>query len=127
MLRTAVIRKLKQNLQCMKDCCGSVNLPPELLQNVIHFVHHLLADGASGLDGLEAFQKLKGSVGTAQLPAHVQKLNQWASAYVDGLQFMQHSSKPDRLSHACHKGCAGCSSFAAWQAGGHASSCTNSR
>jgi len=57
----------------MKDCCGSVNLPPKLLQNVIHFVHHLLADGASRLDGLEAFQKLKSSVGTAQLPAHVQR------------------------------------------------------
>lgn len=58
----------------MEDCCGGVNLPPELLQNVVHFVHHLLADGASGLDGLKAFQKLKGCVGTAQLPAHVQRL-----------------------------------------------------
>ena len=65
-----------QNLHCVEDCCGSINLPPELLQNVIHFVHHLLADGASGLDGLEALQKLKGSVSAAQLPAHEQRLNQ---------------------------------------------------
>jgi len=60
----------------VEDCCGGVNLPPELLQNVIHFVHHLLADGASRLDGLKAFQKFKGSVSTAQLPAHVHRLKQ---------------------------------------------------
>lgn len=65
---------LKHDLQCVEDCCGRVNLSPKLLQNVIHFVHHLLADGASGLDGLEALQKFKGSVSTAQLPAHVHRL-----------------------------------------------------
>ena len=42
------------HLQSVEDCCGGINLPPELLQNVIHLVHHLLPNGAPGLDGLEA-------------------------------------------------------------------------
>lgn len=52
----------------MEDCCSGVDLPPELLQNVIHLVHHLLPDSPPGLDGLEALQQLKGSISAAQLP-----------------------------------------------------------
>ena len=59
-------------LQCVEDGCGSVNLPPELLQDVIHLVHHLLADSPSGLDGLEALQKFKSSISTAQFSARQQ-------------------------------------------------------
>ena len=57
------------HLQSVEDCCGGINLPPELLQNVIHLVHHLLPDSAPGLDGLEALQQLKGSISAAQLPS----------------------------------------------------------
>ena len=52
----------------MEDGCGSVNLPSELLKNVIHLVHHLLPDCTPGLDRLEALQQLKGSISATQLP-----------------------------------------------------------
>lgn len=59
----------ENDLQCVEDGCGSVDLPPKLLQDVIHLVHHLLADSPSGLDGLEALQKFKSSISTAQFSA----------------------------------------------------------
>ena len=62
----------ENDLQCVEDCCGGVDLPPELLQDIIHLVHHLLADCPSGLDGLEALQKFKSSISTAQFPASQQ-------------------------------------------------------
>lgn len=58
-----------KDLQGVKDCCGGINLPPELLQNVIHLVHHLLPDSTPGLDGLEALKQLKSSISAAQLPS----------------------------------------------------------
>ena len=57
-------QRLSHYLQCMEDCCGGVNLPPELLQDIIHFIHHLLANSAPGLDRLETLQKLKSSIST---------------------------------------------------------------
>lgn len=61
------------HLQGVEDCCGGINLPPELQQNVVHLVHHLLPDSAPGLDRLEALQQLKGSVSAAQLPSRYTK------------------------------------------------------
>ena len=55
-------------LECVENCCSGVNLPSELLQDVIHLVHHLLSDSTSGLDRLEALQQLKCRISTAQLP-----------------------------------------------------------
>ena len=37
-------------LEGVEDGCSGINLAAELLQNVIHLVHHLLANGSSGLD-----------------------------------------------------------------------------
>lgn len=54
----------------MKDCCSGVNLPSELLQDVIHLIHHLLANGPSRLNRLETLQELKGSISTAQFPEY---------------------------------------------------------
>lgn len=56
------------DLQSVEDCCSSVDLPSELLQDVIHLVHHLLPDSSPGLDGLEALQERKGSISAAQFP-----------------------------------------------------------
>ena len=53
----------------MENSCGGINFPPELLQNVVHLVHHLLPDGSPRLDRLEAVQQFKGSISTAQLPS----------------------------------------------------------
>ena len=62
-------RRIRSDLQCVKDCCGGVNLPPKLLQNVIHLIHHLLPDGTPGLDGFEALEQLESSIGATQLPS----------------------------------------------------------
>ena len=67
------LRTIDAHLECVEDCCCCIDLPPELLQDVVHLVHHLLPDSASRLDGFEAFQQLKCSVSTPQLPAGVQQ------------------------------------------------------
>ena len=69
------LSKKDAHLECVEDCCCCVDLPPELLQDVIHLIHHLLPDSASRLDGFEAVQQLKCSISTSQLPAgeHQQK------------------------------------------------------
>lgn len=65
---TVQMHDVRSDLQSVKDCCSGVDLPPELQQNVIHLVHHLLPDSPPGFDGLEALQQLECSISAAQLP-----------------------------------------------------------